>query len=248
MNFTPSCSRTRLRRRARLKRTPLKRSRRCGSVATSGLFISHSVKQAVEVGALKDSLRPYGINAFVTHQDINPTEEWRDVIESALRTCEAMAAYVTPDFHPSFWTDQEVGVCLARAILIIPIRKGATPYGFMGKYQALLGGTKNRLAEDIHAIRESNVLTASRLRAAKIEIEASQAVEALEQAWSYNAARAAFGRLLRVPEEHLTEDLLERIERACVSNNELTAQWNFGPTQVKDEAMAIVERVRKARS
>ena len=94
------------------------------------------------MGALRDALRPFAISGFVAHEDINPTEEWRDVIESALRTCEAMAAYVTPDFHPSHWTDQEVGVCLARAVLIIPIRRGTTPYGFMGKYQALSGGTK----------------------------------------------------------------------------------------------------------
>jgi len=213
------------------------------------LFISHSSKKADEVGALRDALRPYAISAFVAHADINPTDEWRDVIEWALRTCEALTAYMTPDFHPSLWTDQEIGVCLARAVLIIPIRKGATPYGFIGKYQALSGGTKGaeRLALDIHGILESNVLTASRLAAAKIEVEASQAVEQLEQAGSWNAARAAFHRLLRVPEEHLNSDLLDRIERASATNHELTAQWDFGSTEVKDEAMELVERVRRAR-
>lgn len=213
------------------------------------LFISHSSKQAAESGALRDALRPYGISGFVAHDDISPTDEWRDVIEWALRTCEAMTAYLTPDYHPSLWTDQEVGVCLARAVLIIPIRKGATPYGFMGKYQALAGGTKGaeRLAQDIHGILESNALTASRLVAAKIDVEASQAVEELEQAPSYNAARAALTRLLRVPEEHLNNELLDRIERASQTNHELTAQWNFGATQVKDQAVALVERVRKSR-
>ena len=38
-----------------------------------------------------------------------------------------MTVYLTDDFHPSLWTDQEVGVALARAVLVIPIRKGATP-------------------------------------------------------------------------------------------------------------------------
>jgi hypothetical protein len=213
------------------------------------LFISHSSKQAGEVGALKIALREHAISGFVAHDDITPTEEWRDVIESALRTCEAMAAYVTPDFHPSNWTDQEIGVCLARAVLIIPIRKGATPYGFLGKYQALAGGTKGpeRVAADIYSILESNVLTASRLKAAKIEVEASQAVEALEQAGSYNSARAAFTRLLRVPEDQLTTDQVERIERAAADNYELSAQWDFGPTTVKDEATALVERIRNTR-
>jgi hypothetical protein len=129
------------------------------------LFVSHSSEQSAEGGALKAALRPYAISAFVAHDDIDPTEEWRDVIEVALRTCEAMAAYVTPDFHPSKWTDQEVGVALARAILLIPIKKGVTPYGFMGKYQALPGGTKGpaKLAEEIHAILASHALTKKRL-------------------------------------------------------------------------------------
>jgi len=213
------------------------------------LFISHSAKQADEVGALKDALRPYGITGFVAHDDIRPTELWRDVIESALRTCDAMVAYVTPEFRTSEWTDQEVGVCLARAVLIIPIRRGETPYGFMGKYQAISGGTKGaeRLAADVHAVIESNVLTASRLTSAKYEVAASQAVEALEQAGSYNSARDAFRKLLQVPEEHLTNELLDRAERAAATNHELTAQWDFGTTEVKDEVAALVARVRTRR-
>ena len=91
------------------------------------------------------------------------------------------------------------------------------------------------------------MLTASRLKAAQIEVEASQAVESLEQASSYNNARAAFTRLLKVPEEHLGGDLLDRIEWVAATNHELTAQWDFGPTEVKDEASALVARVRASR-
>src|SRR5688572_19193335 len=36
------------------------------------LFISHSSKQADDVGALKRALRPYAIDAFVAHDDIDP--------------------------------------------------------------------------------------------------------------------------------------------------------------------------------
>lgn len=84
-------------------------------------------------------------------------------------------------------------------------------------------------------------------RTAQIEVEASQSVEALEQAGSWNAARAAFKRLLRVPEEHLSNDLLDRIEAAIASSGELTAQWDSGPTEVKDEAAKLVERARAGR-
>jgi len=52
---------------------------------------------------------------------------------SALATCEALIAWLTPDFHESLWTDQEVGFCVGRSVLIIPIRVGLNPYGFIGK-------------------------------------------------------------------------------------------------------------------
>ena len=73
--------------------------------------------------------------------------------------------------------------------------------GSLGKYQALQGANKGaeRLAADVHGILESSVLTASRLQAAKIEVEASQAVEALEQAGDFQRGASSVHRLLRIP-------------------------------------------------
>ena len=47
----------------------------------------------------------------------------------------ALVAWLTPDFLTSNWTDQEIGFCLARQTLIIPVRVRRDPYGFIGKYQ-----------------------------------------------------------------------------------------------------------------
>jgi hypothetical protein len=137
------------------------------------LFISHSSKQMAEVGELRRALRAHAIDGFVAHQNIEPTAEWQDAIETALRTCEAFLTYLTPDFHPSDWTDQEVGVALARAVLIIPVRRGATPYGFMGKYQALQGANKrtDRLAEEINTIISGHRLTKDRFKSAKARVK-----------------------------------------------------------------------------
>jgi hypothetical protein len=213
------------------------------------LFISHSSKQSIEVGQLKAALRPYAIDGFVAHDDISPTDEWRDVIEVALRTCEAMTAYVTEDFHPSNWTDQEVGVALARAVLVIPIRKGATPYGFMGKYQALSGANKGaeRLAQDIAGILQEHSLTAKRYTAARETFAARAAVEAFESANSFNEARTAWQVLRQIPARAFPPELLDRIEAARTSNGQLIgAQWAFGPTTVADEAGELVARARAA--
>jgi hypothetical protein len=73
----------------------------------------------------------------VAHEDIHPTQEWQDEIENALSSMDAFVAVLTPDFHESFFTDQEVGFALARGVPMIALKLGRDPYGFIGKFQAL---------------------------------------------------------------------------------------------------------------
>ena len=101
------------------------------------LFLSHKVASKRETSALKDSLKPFGISCFVAHEDIQPTKAWQAEIENALLTMDAFAALMTPDFHESDWTDQEVGFAVARGVPIIAVKLGRDPYGFIGKFQAL---------------------------------------------------------------------------------------------------------------
>ena len=101
------------------------------------LFLSHISKYKAEAAKLKDDLRLFGVSCFVAHKDIEPLKEWQDEIELALASMDALAALLTPGFHESRWTDQEVGFAYARQVQIIPLRLGLDPYGFLGKFQAL---------------------------------------------------------------------------------------------------------------
>ena len=101
------------------------------------LFLSHVSAHKVAVAALKRSLRLHAISAFVAHEDITPSLEWQDEIELALCSMDAIAALITPDFHASHWTDQEVGFALGKGVLVVPVRLGADPYGMIGKVQGL---------------------------------------------------------------------------------------------------------------
>ena len=101
------------------------------------LFLSHKDEVKREAAVLRDKLRYYGISAFVAHEDIRPTKEWQDEIENALATMDGFIALMTPNFHDSDWTDQEVGYAIARGVPIISVRMGRDPYGFLGKFQAL---------------------------------------------------------------------------------------------------------------
>lgn len=92
----------------------------------------------VNTASLKDSLALYGISCFVAHEDIHPTKEWMDEIESALFSMDALIALMTDDFHDSDWTDQEVGVAMGRCVPVISLKLGKlNPYGFIGRFQAL---------------------------------------------------------------------------------------------------------------
>lgn len=101
------------------------------------IFLSHKSSVKEETAKLKERLKKYGISCFVAHEDIHPSEEWQIQIEIALHTMDAFVALLTDDFSESEWTDQEIGFAVAKEVPIISINLGKSPYGFIGKYQAL---------------------------------------------------------------------------------------------------------------
>jgi hypothetical protein len=103
------------------------------------LFLSHVSRIKEETSALKGALRPLGIDGFVAHDDIEPAQEWHREIEFALRSMHAFCAVVTNDYNASKWCDQEVGYALGRAVPVVLFSSGETPYGLMGKQQAVRG-------------------------------------------------------------------------------------------------------------
>ncbi len=111
------------------------------------LFISHLSEFKGSASNLKHCLSHFGIDCFVAHEDITPSKEWAIEIEKSLFTMDALCAIVAPNFIKSRWCDQEVGIALGQKKLVISINKGANPYGFFGKYQALK--SKNKSAKEV---------------------------------------------------------------------------------------------------
>lgn len=187
------------------------------------LFLSHLSAERVLASDLKAALLPYGISAFVAHRDIEPTKEWQDEIELGLTTADALCALLHPSFHESKWTDQEVGFAMGRQLLVIPIRLGMDPYGFIGKYQALPGVDRpaQTLAHDLFQVLSRHKQTADRM--------AEAVVTRFEAADSFRVAKDTMGHLEALPT--LNAALQSRI-RAAVTGN----------TQV-GEAFGVPERV-----
>jgi hypothetical protein len=110
--------------------------------ATFRIFLSHLSSQQAFAGQVQSALSTCGLSSFVAHVDVQPTTEWRDVIESELRRCDALIALMHSGFHQSDWTDQEIGYAMGRNKPAFAVNFGQVPYGFIGKFQAFFGGTK----------------------------------------------------------------------------------------------------------
>lgn len=202
------------------------------------LFISHLSTFKITIGHLKTALEKYGISSFVAHEDIEPTKEWQDEIEKGLFSMDALCAVLMPSFKESNWTDQEIGVAIGRGILVIPIRKGLDPYGFIGKYQGFQSTGKNvdQVAEGVFLILSKNPKTRNRIISCLVDLLllSNNTIEALERIDSLK-------KISDLPKErvlHLktrfTENQNLKGNEIITKFNELTNQYDIEKIQIKD--------------
>lgn len=197
------------------------------------LFVSHVHGYAPHAGALREELARWSIDACVAHDSIEPTEDWQDVIVGALRSCDACLALLTPGFQDSAWCDQEVGFCMARGLLVIPLEYGQMPYGFLGSYQAL-SVRKGQTPADIS-------LGIFELLARKPQSRAAMA-RALVARWastgSWDEARENYGFLKKIAKEAWTQSLVDAVWEARDRVHDLqTASINWEPSEVAIERL-----------
>lgn len=177
------------------------------------LFLSHVSKHKAEVSKLKAQLALHGVAAFVAHEDIEPSLAWREETELGLKSMHALAALITPDFHASPWTDQEVGWALGRGVLVVPVLLGANPYGFAGRTQGISGSLERPKALAISIVNTlvSNPQTHGEMRRG--------IASAFCTARSYEMAQA-----LRKAIETITDFTNEEkaeLEKACTDNSNI---------------------------
>jgi len=153
------------------------------------------------------------ISAFVAHNNIEPTAQWQDVIEYALRTCHATVALLTSDFPASKWTDQEIGATHIRNVLIIPIKIDIDPYGFIGKYQALPG--KDRTLDYL-----TSRIFMLLIKHDKTKMYMAQSIVAmLEESDTYQSAKDAMTFLEQI--DYLDKQLIKRLQTAAKTNSQI---------------------------
>ena len=180
-------------------------------------FLSHVSSYKTSVSTLKDELMIYGISGFVAHEDIEPTKEWEDEIFLALNSAHALAAFLTPEFHKSKWTDQEIGIAQGRGLLVVPVGLGVDPYGFMARKQALPGSFEKieQLATDLIDILLKHHTTS------KIIHEAL--VVSFEIAKSFIRAKKVSQIITRT--NNFTQEQLDRIHKSCKNNDQVSGSF-----------------------
>jgi hypothetical protein len=205
------------------------------------LFITHTHANRERAGALRKTLAGWGVDAFVAHDTIEPTKEWQDEIESALRSCDALCVLMTPDLIQSRWCDQEVGFAVARSILIVPLKIGADPHGFIGKYQALNVGDRASAPAWSVADRVFTALAKSRLT---MHAMAPAVVRRYVHSGSFAGTREAFALLQGVPESAWTPALIEQVERAAEENDQIKYANLPGGRPIPEAAEELLRKVR----
>lgn len=194
------------------------------------LFISHISDFKTEATTYRNCLSAFGINGFIAHQDIEPTKEWQNEIEVALLTMDALLALLSPRFNESKWTDQEVGVAVGRRIPVIPVRIGLDPYGFIGKYQAVQGLSRNTpdVCDEILTIL---------LKKPVIESKITEAlVRKLADSVSWAAAKKNMDYLERC--HHLRPEMVKMLQKAIEENSQVRDSW-----RVPDRINALIKRI-----
>ena len=200
------------------------------------LFISHLATFKKTTSALKHALEGFGVSAFVAHEDIEPTKEWQLEIEQGLFTMEALCAILMKDFNLSKWTDQEIGVAVGRNVLVIPVRKGLDPYGFIGKYQGFQAENKTvgDVARAIFDILSINQKTSGTLvlKLSELFLLSTSSTDALSRIQALRLIKQIPKDRVEVLRQRVTENETLKSAKVLKEFNEMMR--DFGQLEVRN--------------
>jgi hypothetical protein len=204
------------------------------------LFISHTHPNAHFAAEMSKYLGRCLIESFVAHNDIEPSEKWMRVIESALLTCHAVVALVTPDFRESQWCDQEIGFCLARSMLVVPLMRDVNPHGFLGEFQGV------KLSANTHP--QTAAKSIFRILATRPETRdrmIPSVVRRYSQSGSYDSTREAFTLLGKIPKEAWTPEMVYEIEKAAEDNSQVKDAVSRTGNKIPEAAEVLLRPIKK---
>lgn len=100
-------------------------------------FISYSTADKQIAGEVKTFLGEYGVAAFLAHEDIHISQEWKNRIIQELSETNIFIPLLSKSFKESDWAPQEIGIAfIQKDMLFIPLSIDDTvPFGFVSHIQ-----------------------------------------------------------------------------------------------------------------
>jgi len=101
-------------------------------------FISYSYLDRHHARQTKRVLEDVGVAAFLAHEDLKVSEEWKNRIIEELKICHLFIPLLSKNFRRSKWAPQEVGFIVSRPeVRIAPLSiDETTPFGFIEHLQS----------------------------------------------------------------------------------------------------------------
>lgn len=175
-------------------------------------FISYQNDDKNVAGELKQTLLKIGIDSFLAHDDIQVSQEWRDIILREIKICDLFICLLSKSYYKSPWCIQESGIAAYRAdVTIIPITLDeSTPQGFISHVQsAKLCFSSISLIDLIPGLFRFNQ---------NLAIDAN--ITLVKWSRSYRAAEKAF-QILLSHKDQLTEEQAIRLLQVSKDNDQV---------------------------
>ena len=77
------------------------------------VFLSYSVKDKEKAGEIQRRLEAFGIEVFVSHDDIEAEEGWGEFVIKNITECECFVPLISENYHGASHTEQEFGMAIA---------------------------------------------------------------------------------------------------------------------------------------
>ena len=109
------------------------------------VFLSYNTADRSLAGKIGKQLEALGFAAFLAHEDIEVSVEWRAEILRHLDSCSGLIAIVTENFSRSKWTNQEVGIAMGKGKPVVSLvfgESGILP-GFLESLQGIQASEEN---------------------------------------------------------------------------------------------------------
>lgn len=100
-------------------------------------FMSYQTADKLVAARIAALLAKMGCTAFMAHENIEVSEEWRIQILKELSEADIFVPILSVHYYGSIWCKQESGIAAFRNMTIIPLSTdGAIPAGFIGHIQS----------------------------------------------------------------------------------------------------------------